>query len=288
MRGTLHFVSASDLRWVLALTAPRNIRAQAGRHRQLGLDEKTFAKAHRILAKELSGAAPKIRSELYEILTKNKISPAGQRGIHLLWRAAQEGLVCFAKHDEKQPAFALLEEWVPKARKLTHEKALGEMARRYFTSRGPATIKDFIWWSGLAPADARAGLETIQQDLENETLEGETHYFSPTKKKGKEPLALALPGFDEYLLGYQNRNAVLDPKHAKKICPGGNGVFFPTIIVNGKVVGTWKRVIKKKTVFVSATPFVRLSADEKEAFAEKIDRYAAFLDLQSELKWKGL
>ncbi|MBL8994726.1 MAG: winged helix DNA-binding domain-containing protein, partial [Spirochaetia bacterium] len=108
MRGTLHFVAAEDLRWILALTAPRNIRAQAGRHRQLGLDEKTFSKSSKILAKELSGVAPKIRSELYAILQKNKISTEGQRGIHLLWRAAQEGLICFAAHDEKQPTFALL------------------------------------------------------------------------------------------------------------------------------------------------------------------------------------
>lgn len=287
MRGTLHLASAADLRWILSLTASRNIRAQAGRHRQLGLDEKTFAKSHRILARELSGAAPKTRSALYQLLNKNKISTEGQRGIHLLWRAAQEGLLCFATHEEKQPAFALLEEWVPKATPLPREKALAELARRYFGGRGPATVKDFSWWSGLAPADARAGLEAVQNDFENEIVAGKTFWFSKSKTKLDRPAALALPGFDEYLLGYQNRSAVLDPKHASKICPGGNGVFFPTIVLNGKVAGTWKREIRKDVVRISATLFAAATQAEKRAFAEAAERYASYLGMRSSLTWSG-
>jgi hypothetical protein len=280
MRGTLHVVAAADVRWMLSLTSPKNISGSLRRREALELDDKTLVRSREVFSKTLQGGLHKSREEMLAALERAGISTAGQRGYHILWNAALHGLICQASTNDKEQNFALLEEWVAPAASKTRDEALAELARRYFTSHGPATIKDFIWWSGLKAGEARAGLEAIKAQLESVTLNNQIYWMPPDIVVPQEmPGAFVLPGFDEYLLGYQDRSAVLDAVHAEKICPGGNGMFAPTIIIGGRVVGTWKRSFKKSSVEIVAMPFTSLNKTELRAFRQSAESYAAFMGL---------
>lgn len=281
MRGTLHFVAAEDVRWLLKLLTPRVIAQTAGRYRQLELDEATFARSKELFAQALQGGQQLTREEMLQCLEKANISTAGQRGYHMLMRSAQDGLICFGVPQGKQQTFTLLDEWIPAAKSLERDEALAELAQRYFTGHGPATIADFAWWSGLTLTDARAGLEQVKAQLSQETVDGQTYWLSPDTPAiaQQSPTAYLLPGFDEYLLGYTDRSAVLEPIHAPKIVPGNNGMFMPTIVIEGKVAGTWKRTLKKNTVMITLSPFTSFSKAQSQAIAAAAERYGTFARL---------
>lgn len=278
MRGTLHFVAASDVRWILSLTSPGNLAGSVRRRKNLELDDKTLARCRQVFIKTLQGGKQTSRDGMYAALERAGISTAGQRGYHILWNAALHGLICFASTTDKEQNFALLEEWAAPAQAKPRDEALAELALRYFTSRGPATIKDFIWWSGLSAGEARTGFEAIKSQLVQETADKLTYWMPPGTAEPKAS-AFALPGFDEYILGYRDRSAVLDAQHADKICPGGNGMFSPTLIIGGKVAGTWKRTFKKSSVKIEATPFGSLGKTGQRAFKQAAERYAAFMGI---------
>ena len=198
MRGTLHFVAAEDIRWVLKLLTPRVMAGSASRLKQLELDDATFARSRKAIVRTLQGGQPLERAEMYQVLESAHISTAGQRGIHILGRLAQEGVICFGARSGKQHTFVLLDEWIPRSRMLDREAALAELTQRYYTSHGPATLRDFVWWSGLSPTDARAGLEMVKPNLHEEMIDGQTFWFagSTLSSKAKMPTAYLLPGFD--------------------------------------------------------------------------------------------
>lgn len=280
MRGTLHFVAAADVRWMLALTSPKNLAGAARRRQQLELDDATLARCRKLFTKALQGGKQLTRDELYALLERANISTATQRGYHILWDSALHGLICSAATNGKEQSFALLEEWVAPARGKTRDEALAELALRYFTSRGPATLQDFTWWSGLGAGEARAGLEAVRTRLVQETQDGQSYWMAPDISEPKAMRgAFALPGFDEFLLGYKDRSAVLAEKHAQLVCPGGNGMFAATIVINGRVVGTWKRTIRRSAIEISATPFATLGRAERTAVVEAAESYAAFMGL---------
>jgi hypothetical protein len=285
MRGTLHFVAPEDVRWMLALLTPRIIARAARRHKQLELDEATFARSETLFTKALQGGKQLTRPEMMNVLEQAGISTDGQRGYHILWQAAQSGLICFGPRQGKQDAFVLLDEWLSDDKTLSRDESLAELARRYFTGHGPATIQDFMWWSGLPAADARASLDMVKAQLASEELEGQTYWFLPSLSSANtaSPTAHLLPGFDEYLLGYKDRGAVLDPAHAKKVVPGANGMFKPIIVIDGRVVGTWKRTLRRTKVLVSLAPFVALSPAQMEVAAAAAEPYGRFLGLPVEI-----
>lgn len=276
LRGTLHYVAAADVRWMLKLVAARTIARAAPRYRQLELDEATFAKSKRVLLRALRGGKQLTRPELAAALHRAGISTGSQRLIHILNRAALEGLICYAARRGKQFTFALLEEWVPAAKTFERDEALAELARCYFRSHGPATLQDFAWWSGLAIADARAGLEMVKSRLLQEVIGGRAYWFSASRPAVKEasPTAYLLPAYDEYTVAYQDRSAALNPLHAKE---SGKGIFHPTIVVDGQIVGTWKREFKKNSVVIMPSYFTRLSRAREGAVAEAASRYGEFL-----------
>jgi hypothetical protein len=281
MRGTLHFVAAADVRWMLELMTPRIVAASAGRlQRDYELDDAVFARSRDVLVSALQGGRQLTRNAIYETLESARISASGQRGLHIVWRLAQEGLLCFGPREGKQPTFVLLDEWVPGAKRLERDEALAELARRYFTGHGPATVQDFAWWSGLAAADAKAGLEMARPDLIHEVVDGKTYWFSSSMSTANDasPEAYLLPAYDEYTVAYKDRGAVLDPVHAKRP-DSGSGIFHPTMILGGQVVGTWKRTLEKKSVGITLCPFDPLKKTEKNAFAQAARRYGEFLGL---------
>jgi hypothetical protein len=284
MRGTLHFVVAADVRWMLKLLTPRIVAGSAGRHRQLELDDATFKRSEKVLLRALKDGQVRTRGDLFEVLERSRIDPSGQRGIHILSKLAQEGLLCFGPREGKQPTFVLLDDWVPESRHLERDDALAEIARRYFTSHGPATLMDFVGWTGLKITEGRQALEAVSKELHKETIKG-VDYWMPLslqkagKKKGN-TLHL-LPGFDEFVLGYKDRSTVIPPEHMDRIVPGGNGMFMSTIVRHGQVAGLWKRTLKGKSVQVSLTQFDRLAASDSVAVKKMAARYGAFLGLEA-------
>src|SRR5262245_2764707 len=219
MRGTLHFVAAADIRWMLELLTPRIVANDAKRLlRDFNFDEKELARSKKLIARALQGGKQLARNAMYKMLEVGGVSTASQRGRHILTRLAQDGFICFGAREGKQPTFALLDEWAPKAKRMPRDQSLAEIARRYFTSHGPATLHDFVWWSGLTTADATAGLEMAKRSLAQETINGHTYWLASSipATNDSSPTAYLLPAFDEYTVAYKDRSAVLDPKYTKQ------------------------------------------------------------------------
>jgi hypothetical protein len=281
MRGTLHFVSAADVRWMLALLTPRVIAGSAGRHRQLGLEPPLFPRCRKLFEKALRGGGRKTRDEMYALLRAAGIPPDGQRGIHILQRLAQDRVLCFGPRQGRQQTFVLFDEWVPKAGPRPRDEALADLALRYFTSHGPATVQDFAWWSGLSLADARRGLESSAALLELDSDDGKDSWGprdGPPRMQER-PGALLLPAFDEFLVAYKDRSAALDPSHARHI----PSLLSPTIAAKGRIVGTWTRTLGKNGVVVVPRFFDRPGPAELRSVAAAAVRYGRFLGVTAEL-----
>jgi hypothetical protein len=281
LRGTLHFVTSQDIRWMLTLISPGIIAGNTRRTRQLGLDEPTFTRSNDILAKALAGARQLNRPALFAILERNGISPEGQRGVYLLQRASLEGLICQGVTERNQPTFLSLDSIDSQTKRMQRDEALVELARRYFLSRGPATLKDFVWWSGLSSVDARAGLKAVEAELIQVHANDQTLWMSPTLAETTQAptQAALLPGFDEYLLAYQDRSASLDVPRYKRDVPT-NGMLPPTMLLNGRVVGTWKRTIKRERAIIEFKPFEPLNENDDQVFVSAARRYADFMVLE--------
>lgn len=276
LRRTLHWVPAADLGWMLQLTGPRMVAGTEGRRRQLGLTDAELSKARSVVATHLQ--TPVTRPGLYALLASNGISMDGGRGLHLICRLAMEGLICFGPHIGKQPSFVLLEAWVTNSRQLGGDEALVELAKRYFTSHGPATVNDFAWWSGLTLTQCRQAIAAAGQTLQTVDVAGVTYLLTYNQAKtAPNDAYYLLPPFDEYIISYKDRLAVLDPLHTSKINPGSNGMFMPTIVVNGRVVGVWKRTHKAASVEVGLQLFEPAAMLEAKKIAPALDHYGQFL-----------
>ena len=286
MRGTLHIAFAKDIRWILELLSPKIIKGGAGRFRQLELDEGIFKKSRKIITKILQNKNHLTRNEIFTVLKKSGISTTGQRGIHIIWKFALEGLICFGPLKGRQQTFVLLDEFLPETKKINREAALSELAIKYFFSRGPATLQDFVWWSGLKLTGAKMGLDSIASQLNKESIYGQTYWFKTIESKitNKSGIFL-LPGFDEYLLGYKGKYGTLEEMHAQKICPGKNGIFNPTIVSNGQIVGIWKRTFKKKEVIITPEPFFQFSESEIKSFKKAAIFYGRYLEIPMKMNW---
>lgn len=280
MRGTLHFVASADAKWMLRLLAQRVVSANAQRlYRDYSLDEGTISRCKDLLTKTLEGGKQMSRPAIYDVLEAAGIAASNGRGLHIVSRLAHDGHLCFGAREGKQQTFTLLEEWAPNAKTLARDEALAELALRYFTSHGPATVQDFAWWSGLPVGDARAGLEMAKPHLSRESFEGQEYWLSPSYSvaKGTSPSVYLLPPFDEYTVAYKDRNAVLHPKFAKYVNTG-YGIFAPIIVIDGQVAGSWKRVMKKGKVVIKVTPFTKFKRSETRAIALTASRYGEFLN----------
>jgi hypothetical protein len=279
MRGTLHFVAAEDLSWMLALTSQRSLATSAKYREQLGLELSTVERAREVAIETLAGGGRTSRADLLASWEKAGLPTVKEHGYRLIWHLAQTGTLCLGPTglgptDRGEQHFVLFDEWITTSRRLDHDEALGEWALRYFRSHGPATVKDFTWWTQLKAADVKAAVAIAAPQLERIVVDDVTYYLDPQTlalfpaRRRKARDVFLLPGFDEYLLGYQTRTAVLAPEFAANIVPGGNGVFLPTIISDGGVVGTWKRVGTGAKRTLAATAFT----DFGERVSEAVER----------------
>src|SRR5262249_29598228 len=182
----------------------------------------------------------------------------------------------------KQQTFVLLHEWVPEAKEMDREAALAALAGRYFTAHGPATLLDFVWWSGLTVTDARAGVESAKSSLAEQQINGQSHWLAPNAlSKKQSAIGHLLPSYDEYTVGYKDRSSLIDPAHVKLLDPV-RSIFSPTILINGRIVGTWKRALERKHVVVSL--FSRLKPAEQHALEAAANRYGRVLGLPVSLQ----
>lgn len=274
MRGTLHFVAAEDLPWMLELLTPRVLSAAASRRAQLGLDATALDRARRMAAEALAGGGRLSRAELFAVWDASGLSTTAQRGYHMLWHLAQSGLLCFGPVREREQLVVLVEEWINDPRRPGRDQALCELAWRYFSSHGPATLNDFMRWTKLVAADARAGLSLAKPRLARIEVEGVEHFMHPQAPELLDACRAAaegiflLPGFDEFILGYENRVAVVPPEFASRLVPGANGMFRPTVVIEGRVVATWNHVGSGARRRLEVVPFAPLAEEMTVAVAE--------------------
>lgn len=276
MRGTLHFVAAEDARWMLKLLSPRVVAAQARRlKKDYDLDDRVLSRSEKILVRALQGSRQRTRDAVYDILEKAKIPAYGQRGLHIVWQLAQKGVLCFGTREGKQHTFTLLDEWIPATKNLSRNESLAKLASIYFTGYSPTTVHDFSWWSGLSLADAKAGYEMVKLDFAEEKI-ADRVYIMPrgTMPAKRSSSGFLLPSYDEYTVGYTDRSATLDFDNGKK---HGNGIFNPIVVIDGKIVGTWKRTLKKDVVSVAINPFYALTKPQKKIIENKAEEYRKFL-----------
>jgi winged helix DNA-binding protein len=280
LRPTWHFVTPVDIRWMLALTAPRVRAAMAYMNRQLGLDTAILEKSNAALTKALQGNKQLTRSELGQILQKAGIPVDGLHLGHLMGRAELDGIICSGVRRGKQHTYALLEERAPQAKTLERDEALAELTKRYFTSHGPATLPDFVWWSGLTTTDARNGIEFVKSQFDHEVVDDQTYWFIASGSTRKlSPTVHLLPDYDEYTVGYTDRAEIFDITHSNKLDARGSVLAQYSIMINGQVAGTWKRTIKKNEVLIELVPFIMLTDDQNQAIIAATQQYGKFLEL---------
>jgi hypothetical protein len=266
MRGTLHLLAAEDLRWMLDLLCTRVLAGLTARWAQLELTEADAERAREIVLATLAGRRMR-RPDLLAAIDDAGVATTGQRGAHLLGYLARTGTLCLGPTDGAgEQLFVLLDEWVREPRRLSGDEAVGELARRFFLGHGPATVQDLARWAGIPLRDARAGLAVARPELDAVDVDGVEHLMDPatpdrlTACRAEAEGLFLLPGFDEFVLGYRDRRAVLDPEFAERIVPGNNGMFRATVVHGGRIVGTWQWTGRGAKRTVTATPFTAFTA----------------------------
>ena len=276
LRPTWHFVTPADIRWMLALNASRLQRISFTYGKRLGLTTAILTKARKVVESALEGGHTLTRAELSARLARARIQATGQRLAHLLFDLEQQAVICSGPRRGKQFTYALFSERVASVRAFSRDEALAELATRYFQSHGPATVRDFAWWSGLTMGDARLAIR----------LANVSPLATPPALQRAPKATFLLPNYDEYLVAYRDRGAVIDPARARNL-----GVFtsleFPhQLVVDGRVAGSWRRGLTDKALTLDVWPYARLSKPSMTAIGVQAARLAAFLDLPYSIRMR--
>ena len=285
LRPTWHFVLPRDIRWMLAVTAPRVRGMMASYDRKLELDDALYARTNDIIGRAVEGGRHHTRRELAEALAGAGIQASGQRLGHIVLRAELDALVCSGVPRGSQQTYALLSERAPAAATLAPDEALAELTRRYFTSHGPATVRDFRWWSSLTAAAAKRGLEMVGGELERVTEGKRTYWQAPDQPaaSARIPRAHLLQGYDEYIVGYTESRDVLDIAGASRTAPGMIP-YYHAILVEGQVVGHWRRKVARGEMTIETRLLRPLGARDRKAVEAAVGRYARFAGLTARLE----
>ena len=281
MRPTWHFVHPKDIRWMLELTSARVQATAKAYHKQFQLDHKVFSTCEKAIQQALHGGKQLMRDEIAEVLQQAGIATNEQRFIHIMMQMELIGLVCSGGRQGKQFTYTLLDERVSATKPTQRQDALFALTERYFTSHGPATLQDYIWWSGLTVADAKAGLEMVKHKLLNETIDGNIYWYIERSNvpESKIPAAFLLPNYDEYIVSYKDRSATIESSDINKADPRGT-IFNHTIIINGRIHAIWKRTIGNNKIDIEVIPFKPLSKVNQAAIASAAKRYTKFLGVK--------
>ena len=286
LRGTLHLLAAADVHWLLALLAPIVVSGNQRRYGELELDEETFVRSGRLIRACLGDGHPRTRSEICAVLEREGISTNGQRAPYLLQRAALEGAICLGPNLGRESTYTVLPRPEGQVACGTPKEALAALAERYFTSHGPATIRDFAWWSGLPASVAREALESTTSLRSMKW--GQTTMWAGNEQPSQSSLPLEsaylLPPFDGCLLDYKDRSAVLDPAFGRRVNAGG-GTIKPVVMLDGRVAGIWKQRKTKDDIQVSIEPFRDIGKGERDAVESAARRYGLYLNTTVTLQW---
>jgi len=283
LRPTWHFVAAADLRWLLRLTGPRVQAKGAGRYRQLGLDADTLRRSDEAIGRALSDGEPRIRRELAGVLDAAGIDPAGQRIAHLVMHAELEGVIVSGPRRGRQHTYLQLDDRVPPAPERSREADVAELALRFFTSHGPATLRDFAWWSGLTTADGKAALTALGDRLVGEAGADGALWISAAAPSGQAPPpgasgAWLLGTYDELVVGHRDlRNVHADGRAT-------NDLLWRPIVVDGRTVGGWTRHLGRREVTIEAELDAAPDADQHAALRSAAERFGAFVGLPARLE----
>jgi Winged helix DNA-binding domain len=288
MRGTLHLMATSDVSWMCRLLNDRMVALQRRVFEASGLTEDVVDRARNVLVEALTGGAILSRPDVVKLLTENGVDPSGQRAYHLVGRFCQEGLLCQGPADGRQPTFVLLEEWVPWSWEPDREEAMAALATRYVASHGPVTERDLAGWCNQNLTFAREAIALAGDAVTTETIGGQAYLVAadrPETSRGT-PVRL-LPGFDEYILGYKDRSAVMTADEELRVVPGKNGMFLGTVVVGGLVVGTWNRKTAGKRTVVTVSPFGTLTATRRGEVDRAATAFGRFLDSETTVVYAG-
>lgn len=286
LRPTWHFVAPEDIRWMVALTAPRIKSILAHYDRDLELDASVHRRARAVLTRALTGGKQQTRAELSQALTRAGIRTDGtERLARLMMHAELDAVVCSGARRGKQFTYALLDERVPAGKTMERDTALRELALRYFSARGPATAADFAWWSGLTTKDAVKGADATGTILDSFVMGGRKFWFRSTGGKNlKPPLARLLPTYDEYFIGFRDRSAIHARFAAAGVTDAITGLSSNLMTIDGQAVGTWERAFKPTSVIVRMKPVIRLTGVERAALAREAERLSRFVGLAVQLE----
>jgi hypothetical protein len=292
MRGTVHLVPSRDAHWMLALTGVRALKGVEKRREYLGLSEADADRAVELLRAALTGGKRLTRTECVRVVVEGGIPGADKLGYHLLWYASQKAVTCIAPLIGKEQSFVLLDEWVPDPVRLDPEEALATLTLRYFRGRGPTTRKDFAGWATLTSAETKRGIAACGDALRTVTVDGVEMVVAADLLDAHGDARIepddefrVLSGFDEYLLGFKDRDLMLDPAHKQAIIPGGNGVFQSTVSRGGRVIGTWKRTTGAKKTRIDVFPLGTLTAKERAGIEAAFAPYGRFIEAPLEFRW---
>ena len=288
LRPTWHLVPAKDVRWMLALTAPHISASLNAAHRAYGLTSRAVSKSNALIEKSLTGGRHLTREELLAVFRKARIHTGRNRVHHLLLRAELDALICSGPEMEGKPTYALLDERVQRGKSLTHDGALEELAGRYFTSRSPATLEDFMWWSGLPAAAARRGLEMTGANPVSKVVDSRTCWIAGDRQRHLpvNDSVHVLPAYDEFIISYRDRSAALPSGRYANVV-SSNGIFRPVIVVGGQVAGLWKRTKGNDALMVEAWLFTRSARSARRPIERAFARYAHFTGMQTHLVYRG-
>ncbi len=281
LRDTWHLVAAEDIRWLVELTRPRIQARNATMHRRLGLEPRTLARTDAMLVDALASHGRLTRRQLGSFLREHGVETESPRLAYILMHAELELLICSGGLDGKQQTYAPLEERARQAASLPREEALAELTKRYFTSHGPATPKDFGWWASLTLADARLGIDLLAAELESMEVGGRTYWSrsSAASPAAPAPRAHLLQAYDEYVNAYSESKDVFDVEGLARVVPPDRTMFAHAVLLDGQVVGHWRRRLAREAMTIDVQLAVTLDGAGRDAVDDAVERYGRFVGL---------
>jgi DNA glycosylase AlkZ-like len=284
LRPTWHFVSPDDLRWLMTLSGPRVSARCATYYRNLELDAGLLTRSRKVFERTLEGGNQLTRLELQNALARAKIAVTGVRLAFVVMSAELDSVICSGARRGKQFTYALFDERVPARKPLTRDEAVAALTARFFTSHGPATIKDLVWWSGLTVKDARDGIAMVTPALAKQDVGDRTYWFVPSKTSTPPAsrTGFLLPNYDEYLVAYKDRDAGVSAVVAQRMVEGQFDAYAHPLVVDGKLAGTWRRDVTARSARVIVLPFGRLNRASTRALDSATARLAKFLEMPAE------
>ncbi|MDO5534660.1 MAG: winged helix DNA-binding domain-containing protein [Propionibacteriaceae bacterium] len=282
MRGTVFLMPAADAAWITELCAPPTIRAASNRRKELDADVKAAARDATAAA---LASGPLSRADLFAAWSSAGVPTDEGAGYHLLFHLIAGGFVCYGPWNGTDQDIVLAEGWLPADSSLADRfggdatAATAELLRRYLTTHGPATLRDFAWWTKLPLSRIRAAFALIEAEFESgpdgaaEPLLWRPGLRAEVEAAGRATAGvLLLPGFDEWVLGYSDRLFAMTADEHARLVPGNNGVFKRAVVKGGAVHGTWTRTGRpgaRRLVLDEFRPLgVRARAAADRRFAE--------------------